>query len=120
VAYLYVFTTIVLTVYGQIIVKWQVTRAGALPRATGDKVEFLLRLAVNPWIITVFAGAFIAALAWFAAMTKLELSHAYPFMALSFVLVLLLSGLFLGETITAGKVAGIVLIGLGIVVGSSL
>ena len=119
-SWVYVATTIVLTVYGQIVVKWQVGEAGEFPGATGDRIEFLGRLLLNPWIISAFAGAFVAALAWMAAMTKLELSHAYPFMALSFVGVLLLSGVFFDEAITVAKVAGILLIGLGIVVGSAL
>ena len=38
------------------------------------------------------AAALVAGMAWMAAMTQLELSHAYPFMGLTFILVLLLSG----------------------------
>ena len=53
-----------------------------------------------------------------AAMTKFEISHAYPFMSLNFVLVLLLSAVFFNETITLLKVAGLALIILGIIVGS--
>jgi multidrug transporter EmrE-like cation transporter len=55
-----------------------------------------------------------------AAMTKFQLSHAYPYMALSFALVLVLSAIFFNEPITATKVAGIALITAGIVVGSAL
>ena len=76
-----------LTLYGQLIVKWQVSQAGRLPAATGDKLDYLLRLAINPWIFSVSA-AFIAALSWMAAMSRLELSRAYPFVGLSFVLIL--------------------------------
>ena len=45
-----------------------------------------------------------------AAMTKFEISVAYPFMSLAFVLVLLLSALFFQEPITLGKVLGMILI----------
>ena len=53
-----------------------------------------------------------------AAMTKLDLSHAYPFTSLSFVLVLIASGLFLNEPVTWPKIAGIALICGGIAIGS--
>jgi multidrug transporter EmrE-like cation transporter len=119
-SWVYVATTIVLTVYGQLIVKWQVGRAGALPTRLGDKVEFLARLVTNPWMISVFVAAFVAALAWMAAMTRLELSRAYPFVSLSFVLVLALSAVFFGEALTLAKVLGIALILVGLVVGSRL
>lgn len=50
-------------------------------------------------------------------MTKLELSHAYPFMSLSFVFVLVLSGFFFHESITLPKLLGGLLIMVGIIVG---
>lgn len=116
--YVYVGTTIGLTVYGQIIVKWQVDNAGSFPDAFSGKVEFLARLLVNPWIISVFVGAAIAALAWMAALTHFELSRAYPFVALSFVLVLVLSAIVFDEALTWPKVVGVLLIVLGLTVGS--
>lgn len=117
-SYFYVFLTIVLTVYGQVILKWQVVSAGAFPQSTPEKVLFLARLLLNPWVISAFFAAFLASLSWMAAMTKLQLSHAYPFMSLNFVLVLMLSGLFFSEAITPLKIAGMGLIILGIIVGS--
>ena len=117
-SWVYVGLTIALTVYGQLIVKWQVGKAGDLPAGLWSKVEFLLRLAVNPWVISVFAAAAVAALSWMAAMTRLELSRAYPFVGLSFVLVLVFSAVFFDESLTAWKVAGVALIVLGLFVGS--
>ena len=51
-------------------------------------------------------------------MTKLDLSHAYPFMSAAFVLVLVFSSVFFHETITAPKVIGMALIVSGIIIGS--
>jgi multidrug transporter EmrE-like cation transporter len=117
-SWLLVAVTIALTVYGQMIVKWRVGEAGDFPDGTGPRVEFLLRLAVSPWVISVFVAAAVAALCWMAAMTKLELSRAYPFVGASFVLVLLLSAIFFQERLNIFKVAGVVLIVFGLVVGS--
>lgn len=118
IGYAYVATTILLTVYGQLIVKWRVDEAGAFPGSLSGKLEFLARLMIDPWVISVFAGAAIAALAWMAALTRFELSRAYPFVALSFVLVLLLSALIFGEALTWPKILGVVLIVVGLAVGS--
>jgi multidrug transporter EmrE-like cation transporter len=118
VRWIYVAATILLTVYGQLIVKWQVQEAGALPESFESKIAFFGRLLLNPWVISVLIAAFIAALSWMAAMTQLELSRAYPFVALSFVLVLILSGVFFSEPITVPKVLGVVLIVGGVAVGS--
>lgn len=117
-AYGFVLLTIVLTVYGQLVVKWQVGLAsrGGIPG--GGKLAFVAELLLNPWIISSFAAAFLAAASWMLAMTKLDLSHAYPFMASTFVLVAAGSWLWFAEPITAPKLAGLSLIVLGIVIGS--
>jgi multidrug transporter EmrE-like cation transporter len=116
--YLYPVATLLLTVYGQLVVKWQVDRAGALPADLGGKVTFVGQLLVNPWVISVFVAAFLAAASWMLAMTHFSLSDAYPVMALSFGLVLFGSALWLGEALTWTKLAGVALIAAGLVVGS--
>ncbi len=117
-SYGYVFLTILLTTYGQLVIKWQVAAAGAFPADPGDKILFLARLLLNPWIISALAAALVSSIAWMAALTKLELSHAYPFVSLAFVLVMLGSAWFLNEPVTLLKIAGLVLVCAGIVVGS--
>jgi multidrug transporter EmrE-like cation transporter len=116
--YLYILLTIVFTVYGQLVIKWQVSGAGALPGDFAGKTLFLSKLLLNPWIISALLAAFLAALSWMMAMSKFDISHAYPFMSLSFILVLILGGIFFGEPVTFYKLLGLSLIIIGIVVGS--
>jgi multidrug transporter EmrE-like cation transporter len=116
--YLYIALTIFLTVFGQIAIKMQVAKAGALPEAGGDKLLFLIRLLLNPWIIAAFAAAFLASVAWMGAMTKFELSHAYPFMALNFVIVLALSAWLFNEPMSVTRMAGVALICIGTIVAA--
>ena len=118
VSFIYIILTILLTVYGQIVIKWQVDNAGEFPAATTDKLLFILRLLLNPWVISSFAAAFIASLTWMAALTKFSLSFAYPFMSLAFVLVMILSAIFFYEPITIAKAVGMGLIVAGIIIGS--
>jgi len=117
--YLYIFGTIIFTVYGQLVTKWQVAKAGSLPNESMERAWFLLRLVFNPWVLSCLMAAFLAFLCWVAAMTKFELSYAYPFTSLAFLLVLMLSGAFLHEPITVPKLLGTALIMIGIVVASS-
>jgi drug/metabolite transporter (DMT)-like permease len=117
-SYLFIFGTIVFTVYGQLILKWRIKEYGSLPIDFIDKLIFLLKMFLDPFILSGFFAAFLAALCWMAAMTKLDLSHAYPFMSLSFVLVLVLSGLLLNEPLSSYKIIGLIIIVAGIVIGS--
>ncbi len=116
--YVYVMTTVALTVYGQLVFKWRIDEAGAIPTGSSERLEYVARLAVNPWMVSVIVATLAASLTYGAALTKFDLSDVYPFMALSFVFVLLLSGWFFHESVTMLKVIGVVLIVAGIVIGS--
>jgi uncharacterized membrane protein len=116
--YLYIAGTIFFTVYGQLILKWRIGKYGALPPGTAEKLFFLLKLLFDPWVLSGFVSAFVASLFWMAAMTRFALSFAYPFMSLSFVLVLLLSAFILQEPLTWAKAIGLLLIVAGVVVTS--
>ena len=116
--YLYIVATIGFTVYGQLILKWRIAKFGPLPDDFLAKLKFLILLFADPAIISSFVAAFLATLAWMAAMTKFELSHAYAFMSLNFVGVLLLSGWLLSESVTSQRILGVGLIVLGTVVAA--
>jgi len=116
--YLYILATIGFTVYGQLMLKWRIERFGALPQESWEKIKFILSLFMDIGILSGFFAGFLASMAWMAAMTKFDLSHAYPFMSLNFVLVLLLSGWLLSEPVTMQKILGIALIVAGTMVAS--
>jgi drug/metabolite transporter (DMT)-like permease len=108
--------SVVLTTCSQLIVKWRVSLAGLLPVDVTRKALFVMGLLMDPWILVGIFAAFCAGLSWMAAMTRLELSFAYPFISLSFVLVFVFSALLFHETVTVPKVVGMLLIIAGIIV----
>ena len=116
--YLYIAATIGFTVYGQLVLKWRIRNYGALPDDMYPKFKFLVSLLFDPAIVSGFAAAFLASLAWMAAMTKFDLSHAYPFMSLNFIVVLLFSGWLLSEPLSVQKVVGVAMIVIGTVVAA--
>ncbi len=116
--YLFIAATIALTVYGQMVLKWRMDQLGPLPPGFGGGLRHLIGLLVDPVVFSSFFAAFLASLAWMAAISRFELSFAYPFTSLNFVFVLGLSMWLLGETLTPTKVIGVALIALGTVVAS--
>jgi len=98
--------------------KWQVNLAGPPPTDWPMRAAYVWRLLLNPWVLSSLLAAFLGMLSWMLALGKAELSYAYPFTSLSFVLILFASAIVFDEPITATKIAGMALIVTGIVVGS--
>jgi multidrug transporter EmrE-like cation transporter len=109
---------IVFTVYGQVAAKLATRSTGALPPDTPGRLAYMGRLLLNPFFLSSFAAAVVAALGWMIALSGIQLSRAYPFMSLNFVLVLLLSAPLFAEPITIRKAAGVALIIAGVILGS--
>ena len=63
-----------------------------------------------------FAMYGLSAVSWLIVLSRLDLSTAYPFLALNFVLIALVGRFVLGEDISLARWAGLLLICIGIVV----
>jgi drug/metabolite transporter (DMT)-like permease len=92
---------------GQLLFKYS---AGRLPAHPG-----ILDWASNGYFLLALLIYGACTIVWIALLQRVELSKAYPFFALSFVLVPLLSRLFFGEPLALWFVPGALLILLGIV-----
>ena len=114
--HLYIFSTIFFGVYSQLIMRWQVSLAGDLPADYAGRLNFVMRLLLNPWIISSILSTFLAGVSWMLAMTKFETSYAYPFTSLQFVIILVASVLLFGETFSFSKLIGTLLIMIGILI----
>ena len=112
----YIFFTILFTIFSQLVMKWQVNKAGPLPIGIVEKVSFVLSLLLMPWVLLAMASTFLAGVSWMLAMTKFEISYAFPFMSLNYVLILLASFLFFGESFSLPKIVGSLIVVLGILI----
>ena len=116
--YTYIIGTIAFTVYGQLILKWRISHLANWPSSSFEKFVFLLKAIWDPFILSGLFAAFVASLFWMLAMTKFQLSFAYPFTSLSFVLVFIFSSLLFHEAVTWQKVLGLMIIIIGIMISS--
>ena len=116
--YIYIFATLFFTVYGQMILKWRIMKLNWSMPSTGlwDMVVSYTKFLLDPFILSGFISAFEASVFWSMAMTKFEITQAYPFMSLAPAIVFLLGVFLLNETFTYGKVIGLMLIILGTIV----
>ena len=118
VPYACLFVMVGLTLFGQIVIKWQVSKLGGMPAGLAERVGVFAGLLLNPWVLGAFAAAFLASFFWMAALTRLPLNVAYPFTTLTLVGVLLASALVFHEPLAASKWIGMLLLIAGVLVSS--
>jgi len=76
----------------------------------------IFHIIFNPYFILGSLLYGISAMLWFWSLSKLELSFAYPFLAISYVAILILGITVFHEQLLLSKVLGIFLIILGLIV----
>jgi multidrug transporter EmrE-like cation transporter len=106
--------SIALAATGQVLLKLGVQRAFT-PDVTTYQAMFLAALR-EPRIACGVAAFAASMVVWLAAISGQQLSRVYPMAAIGYVLVTIASVRLFHDTVTPGKIAGIALIVIGIVV----
>ncbi len=114
--HIFIFITVIATVYSQIIMRWQISLAGSLPSDLSGILIFVFRQLTNMWVLSGLFATFIAGVSWMLTMTKFEISYAFPFMSLNYILVLIAGFVFFDESLTVSKIIAVSLIMLGVIV----
>ncbi|NOQ17300.1 MAG: EamA family transporter [Methyloprofundus sp.] len=117
--HIYILLSILFAVGSQLIIKWQMSHH-SLDGYSGwyDKFIFAITMLIHPYIMLAIIFNLLGGLAWMIAMTKFDISYAYPYTTLGFVLILIFSSLLFNEAITIYKIIGMLLIVSGILVVS--
>jgi len=79
-------------------------------------ISLIWTVGTNPWVL---GGMFLhvsALVVWLWALSKVDISFAYPFLALGYVLVSAMAWLWLGEELTLMRLRGMLIIILGVLV----
>lgn len=113
---LFILLTILFTVYGQLIIKHELSNMGIMPVQISLVLPYFLTALTNLKIISGIGSAVLAMLCWFGAASRLDLSFAYPFMSLTFPIVVFLAIIMFHEPFYWSKVFGLILILFGLVI----
>lgn len=106
--------SVTLTVLGQLLLKMGIKQVGQVP--LGELFGKLPVLFGNPMIATGLGIYALSAVLWLSAISRLDLSYAYPLISLGIVLVSVISWLVLQEVQEPRRIVGSALIVLGILV----
>lgn len=110
----YILIAVLASATGQVLLKKGMTNLGAVTITPNQLVGVLWRIGTNPYIIIGLTIYVCGTLFWLAALSRVDLSYAYPFASLSYVLMLAASWLLFNENITMVRLLGSMVVGLGV------
>ena len=111
-----ILTSVLLGVVGQLVLKAGVSSLGPLGLANRHVLATIWRVFSRPAIVAGFALYGLGMLFWLVALSQVELGYAYPFISLSYVLILIASWALFGEDLSILKLFGVASICLGVLV----
>ncbi|QYM79771.1 EamA family transporter [Horticoccus luteus] len=114
----FILLTVFFTVSGQLLLKKGMMKIGSFGSGAEGWTAHLIQALSNPLVVLGLACAGAAALTWMAAVSRADLSFAYPFMSLAIVLTLALTPLLLGERVQIHQWLGVALVILGVWIGA--
>jgi len=103
-----------MSVLGQTVIKLGVSGPAREDLFFTRPVSLILFIAQNPKVLLGLLFYGLGSLAWIVVLSRLELSYAYPFVAINFILIAFISRLVFSETISGLRWLGIASICIGI------
>ena len=115
----YLLLAIAFGVASQLIIKWKMSEFSFNDYTTMyDKFIFAFGMLLNPYIMLSLLLTLLAGVTWMIAMTKFDISYAYPFTTLGFVFVFVFSVILFGEPVNWYKIIGLIFIISGLIIST--
>jgi drug/metabolite transporter (DMT)-like permease len=114
--FLLILLSVSLSGFAQVSFKLGVSSAATqAAMASGSIPSALLAFALSPAIIAGLAMYGVGTLIWLNILSRMDLSQAYPFVGLSFLLTALLGYFLFHEPFHPGRIAGTALVIAGVI-----
>ena len=105
----YVIISVIFNVFGQYSMKVGMNKYGEV--TFSDHILLTIyKIFILPNVIIGLLMYAISAVFWLVALSKLDLSIAYPTLSLGYILIMIISVLLLNESVTVYRIAGTILI----------
>ena len=97
----------------QMMLKQGMNTIGKFEFSGGNLWSMLPVVAFNPWVVGGLAVLVFSMGLHLMALSRVELSFAYPFLSISYILVLIAGYVWFGETVNTSRMIGVGFICVG-------
>ncbi|MFW5432416.1 MAG: hypothetical protein ACKE5M_05310 [Methylophilaceae bacterium] len=112
-----ILSSILLSSFAQIVLKTGMSNPTVLSAIqSADTFSIVKTISTNIYVIGGLGLYFASAAVWLLVLAKVDVSFAYPFVGLGFIITMLLAFFINGEMLSATKIAGTLCIALGVAI----
>lgn len=115
IAIVYILVSVLAGGIGQVILKKGMADMGPLTLSVGQLGSILWRMATNPYVIVGLGIYAMGTILWLTALSRIELSYAYPFASLGYVIMLVASWQLFHEDISLLRLIGCAIVIFGVI-----
>ena len=109
-----IMVSVTLSALAQASFKFGMSNAGSRPSADLSPVVAVFMTLVTPGVLGGLVLYGVGTLLWLQVLSRVDLSQAYPFVGIGFIITALIGVFMFGEAMTAMRAIGISLVILGI------
>lgn len=114
-AIVYILISVMGGAIGQLLLKKGMSTLGPLTISPNQLIPVVWSMVTNPFVVVGLSIYVIGTFFWLAALSRVDLSFAYPFASLSYVVMLIGSWLIFHEDITLLRIVGTITIIIGVI-----
>ena len=112
---IFIITSVLLNALAQILLKAGMKNFSNID-LKNNVIQTFISIAINPYIICGFISYGISILLWLWVLSKVDVSYAYPFQALGYIVVTVLAWLIFQENINLTRIIALIFITLGLII----
>jgi multidrug transporter EmrE-like cation transporter len=105
---------VLLNAAAQLALKAGMTRVGQFDFALANVIPIGWQVGTNPFVALGLFFYVVSVAVWLLVLSRVEVSLAYPMLSIGYVVNALIAWWFMGESLTATKIAGIAVICFGV------
>jgi multidrug transporter EmrE-like cation transporter len=107
---------VVLNALGQLLLKAGTNAVGQFEFSGANVVPVGMKLALQPYIVTGVVCYLVSLVVWLMALSRVEVSIAYPMLSIGYVINAVAAWYLFGEAVTPMRMLGIGIIVVGVYV----
>ena len=112
---IFIISSVLLNALAQILLKAGMKHFGNI-ELKNNIINTSVSIVLNPYIITGFISYGVSIILWLWVLSKVDVSLAYPFQALGYIVVTILAWLIFQEDITLTRIIALMFISIGLII----